>query len=270
MWAPLPRIEEYRILQNICEEDRKRERQREREWEVRVWMASLVVQKPWKAEYAKSSRSSCKTCKTPIDKEVLRLGKMVQATQFDGFMPVNIIFHLLKPFHIFLSVFCFFIKYLGFSLWRLCYFVSDHGLLLFLVIFILIFSTTLSFLVPCFRISTFYCCWLLCCFPSFTILVFGSFIYYIIFFIFCIWVFFIYVNWFSFLYYFYLNDHWHWLCVKQFRLIIDSWHLERVSLVFGHQTKPMPLYGKIYKLDSRKHRHRHGYNTATQAISEKL
>lgn len=44
--------------------------------------------KPWKAEYAKSSRSSCKTCKSPIDKETLRLGKMVQATQFDGFMPM--------------------------------------------------------------------------------------------------------------------------------------------------------------------------------------
>ncbi|KAL8548020.1 hypothetical protein ACS0TY_007353 [Phlomoides rotata] len=44
--------------------------------------------KPWKAEYAKSSRSSCKTCKTPIEKEILRLGKMVQATQFDGFMPM--------------------------------------------------------------------------------------------------------------------------------------------------------------------------------------
>ncbi|KAL0444646.1 UNVERIFIED_CONTAM: Poly [ADP-ribose] polymerase 1 [Sesamum latifolium] len=44
--------------------------------------------KPWKAEYAKSSRSSCKTCKNPIDKENLRLGKMVQASQFDGFMPV--------------------------------------------------------------------------------------------------------------------------------------------------------------------------------------
>ncbi|KAL0419793.1 UNVERIFIED_CONTAM: Poly [ADP-ribose] polymerase 1 [Sesamum radiatum] len=43
--------------------------------------------KPWKAEYAKSSRSSCKTCKNPIDKENLRLGKMVQASQFDGFMP---------------------------------------------------------------------------------------------------------------------------------------------------------------------------------------
>ncbi|KAB1208820.1 Poly [ADP-ribose] polymerase 1 [Morella rubra] len=45
-------------------------------------------QKPWKAEYAKSSRSSCKTCKNAIAKEVLRLGKMVQATQFDGFMPM--------------------------------------------------------------------------------------------------------------------------------------------------------------------------------------
>nr|XP_027095295.1 poly [ADP-ribose] polymerase 1-like isoform X1 [Coffea arabica] len=44
--------------------------------------------KAWKAEYAKSSRSSCKTCRMPIDKEKLRLGKMVQATQFDGFMPL--------------------------------------------------------------------------------------------------------------------------------------------------------------------------------------
>ncbi|XP_054820608.1 poly [ADP-ribose] polymerase 1-like [Prosopis cineraria] len=45
-------------------------------------------QKPWKAEYAKSGRSSCKTCKSAIDKETFRLGKMVQATQFDGFMPM--------------------------------------------------------------------------------------------------------------------------------------------------------------------------------------
>ncbi|GMP99511.1 hypothetical protein CsSME_00046950 [Camellia sinensis var. sinensis] len=44
--------------------------------------------KPWKAEYAKSARSSCKSCKNTIDKENLRLGKMVQATQFDGFMPM--------------------------------------------------------------------------------------------------------------------------------------------------------------------------------------
>lgn len=44
--------------------------------------------KPWKAEYAKSGRSSCKTCKNSIDKEVFRLGKMVQAKQFDGLMPM--------------------------------------------------------------------------------------------------------------------------------------------------------------------------------------
>ncbi|KAK9281371.1 hypothetical protein L1049_004271 [Liquidambar formosana] len=47
-----------------------------------------TLQKPWKAEYAKSARSSCKTCKNTIDKEKFRLGKMVQATQFDGFMPM--------------------------------------------------------------------------------------------------------------------------------------------------------------------------------------
>lgn len=43
---------------------------------------------PWKAEYAKSGRSSCKTCKSPIDKDKLRLGKMVQSSHFDGFMPL--------------------------------------------------------------------------------------------------------------------------------------------------------------------------------------
>lgn len=58
----------------------------EREREKKTVMANPP--KPWKAEYAKSSRSSCKTCKTPIDKEKFRLGKMVQASQFDGFMPM--------------------------------------------------------------------------------------------------------------------------------------------------------------------------------------
>ncbi|GJN38426.1 hypothetical protein PR202_gb27463 [Eleusine coracana subsp. coracana] len=42
----------------------------------------------WKAEYAKSGRASCKSCRSPIAKDQLRLGKMVQATQFDGFMPM--------------------------------------------------------------------------------------------------------------------------------------------------------------------------------------
>ncbi|KAG1354900.1 putative Poly [ADP-ribose] polymerase [Cocos nucifera] len=46
--------------------------------------------KPWKAEYAKSGRSSCKSCKNSIGKDELRLGKMVTATQFDGFMPVRV------------------------------------------------------------------------------------------------------------------------------------------------------------------------------------
>ncbi|KAK9704903.1 hypothetical protein RND81_07G018900 [Saponaria officinalis] len=45
-------------------------------------------EKPWKAEYAKSARASCRTCKNNIGKEVLRLGKMVQSQQFDGFMPM--------------------------------------------------------------------------------------------------------------------------------------------------------------------------------------
>lgn len=51
-------------------------------------MASPKPPKPWKSEYAKSGRSSCKTCKSPIDKDALRLGKMTAATQFDGFMPL--------------------------------------------------------------------------------------------------------------------------------------------------------------------------------------
>lgn len=78
--------------------------------------------KPWKAEYAKSSRSSCKTCKSPIEKEKFRLGKMVQATQFDGFMPViphsPLFVCLLRfppfSFSIFLFIFPFCVAGLGF------------------------------------------------------------------------------------------------------------------------------------------------------------
>ncbi|RWR91666.1 poly ADP-ribose polymerase 1 [Cinnamomum micranthum f. kanehirae] len=40
----------------------------------------------WKAEYAKTSRSACRC----IQAEKLRLGKMVQASKFDGFMTVRI------------------------------------------------------------------------------------------------------------------------------------------------------------------------------------
>ncbi|XP_006812383.1 poly [ADP-ribose] polymerase 1-like [Saccoglossus kowalevskii] len=42
---------------------------------------------PFKAEYAKSSRASCKFCKGSISKESLRLAKMVQSPHFDGKMP---------------------------------------------------------------------------------------------------------------------------------------------------------------------------------------
>ncbi|TKY62377.1 Poly of ADP-ribose polymerase 1 [Spatholobus suberectus] len=51
-------------------------------------MSNPQNQKPWKAEYAKSGRSSCRTCKAPIASEALRLGKMVQSTKFDGLMPM--------------------------------------------------------------------------------------------------------------------------------------------------------------------------------------
>uniref|UniRef100_A0A1J3D9A5 Poly [ADP-ribose] polymerase n=1 Tax=Noccaea caerulescens TaxID=107243 RepID=A0A1J3D9A5_NOCCA len=51
-------------------------------------MASPSSHKPWRAEYAKSGRSSCKSCKSAINKEIFRLGKLVQASQFDGVMPM--------------------------------------------------------------------------------------------------------------------------------------------------------------------------------------
>ncbi|KAL5059665.1 hypothetical protein RYX36_031269 [Vicia faba] len=51
-------------------------------------MSNPQNQKPWKAEYAKSGRSSCRTCKSPIASEKLRLGKMVQSSMFDGLMPM--------------------------------------------------------------------------------------------------------------------------------------------------------------------------------------
>ncbi|CAM6048138.1 unnamed protein product [Sphagnum compactum] len=44
--------------------------------------------KPWKAEYAKSSRSHCRACSKPISKDTFRLAHMQRAQQFAGFMPV--------------------------------------------------------------------------------------------------------------------------------------------------------------------------------------
>ncbi|XP_074645175.1 poly [ADP-ribose] polymerase 1-like [Tubulanus polymorphus] len=42
---------------------------------------------PFKAEYAKSGRASCKSCKTSISKDSLRLAVMVQSPAFDGKIP---------------------------------------------------------------------------------------------------------------------------------------------------------------------------------------
>jgi len=38
--------------------------------------------KPFKAEYAKSGRSSCKQCKGLINKDILRMAKMVQVKPY--------------------------------------------------------------------------------------------------------------------------------------------------------------------------------------------
>ncbi|KAG0583223.1 hypothetical protein M758_3G120700 [Ceratodon purpureus] len=46
-----------------------------------------AAHKPWKVEYAKSSRSSCRACGKPIAKDAFRLAKIQPAHQFDGLMP---------------------------------------------------------------------------------------------------------------------------------------------------------------------------------------
>jgi poly [ADP-ribose] polymerase len=47
----------------------------------------LQPEKGFVVEYAKSSRSGCKGCKQKIDKDVLRLGKMIPSPHFDGWTP---------------------------------------------------------------------------------------------------------------------------------------------------------------------------------------
>jgi hypothetical protein len=44
-------------------------------------------EKDFKVEYAKSGRASCKGCKGNIEKDSLRLGKMVPSPHFDGYQP---------------------------------------------------------------------------------------------------------------------------------------------------------------------------------------
>lgn len=46
-----------------------------------------LAHKPWKAEYAKSARSSCRACGQHIEKDSFRLATMQPAQQFGGLMP---------------------------------------------------------------------------------------------------------------------------------------------------------------------------------------
>lgn len=50
-------------------------------------METKLAFKPWKAEYAKSARSSCRTCGHHIEKDSFRLARMQPAQQFGGMMP---------------------------------------------------------------------------------------------------------------------------------------------------------------------------------------
>ncbi|MCO5607381.1 hypothetical protein L7F22_061577 [Adiantum nelumboides] len=43
---------------------------------------------PFKVDYAKSNRSTCKICQSIITKDSFRIAKVVPATQFEGYMPV--------------------------------------------------------------------------------------------------------------------------------------------------------------------------------------
>jgi len=47
---------------------------------------NLRADLPFRVEYAKSNRSSCKGCKNKIEKDELRLAKMVKNFKFDGLM----------------------------------------------------------------------------------------------------------------------------------------------------------------------------------------
>lgn len=47
----------------------------------------MADQLPYRAEYAKSGRASCKACRTTIEKDSLRLAAMVQSPMFDGKVP---------------------------------------------------------------------------------------------------------------------------------------------------------------------------------------
>eukprot|EP00039_Didymoeca_costata_P007542 m.100957 g.100957 ORF g.100957 m.100957 type:complete len:99 (-) comp13730_c0_seq2:2933-3229(-) len=49
-----------------------------------------------KVEYAKSSRSSCRKCKSSIAQGTLRIAKLVQNPKFDGVMPQVNLFRVIR------------------------------------------------------------------------------------------------------------------------------------------------------------------------------
>lgn len=48
---------------------------------------NLRAELPFRVEYAKSNRSNCKGCHCSIEKDELRLAKMVKNFKFDGLIP---------------------------------------------------------------------------------------------------------------------------------------------------------------------------------------
>ena len=60
---------------------------------------------PYKTEYAKSNRSSCKKCKCKIDKEELRIAAMVQVRNATNiFNAFKFLYFTLFEFHNFLKI----------------------------------------------------------------------------------------------------------------------------------------------------------------------
>lgn len=56
------------------------------EWAA-IKSSKMSDELPYRAEYSKSARAGCKSCKQKIEKDVLRLAVMVQSPMFDGKVP---------------------------------------------------------------------------------------------------------------------------------------------------------------------------------------
>lgn len=52
-----------------------------------MYLNSVEMDLPYRAEYSKSGRASCRGCKSQIAKDILRLAVMVQSPMFDGKTP---------------------------------------------------------------------------------------------------------------------------------------------------------------------------------------